>query len=335
MPLLANQGVRETQRRTMNKVRKIAFYTLSLGYFAVALGYAAYAALSGTGLYRIMADWQLSVYAFYSGVLIFALLFAALTAPGIALMSVLGRWLMPAEREAALAKRRSRQLSFLSEKPGSPSRPIIRVIAARPRLAAFAGLALLIGGVALGYAMAAKNREQMAFQDIDLSKNEQVSADYVRVTGIARTNLAIEFEITRRSGTTIETYVPITGRNWRRDQPLAYFVKVTQKDLWLETSEQKTAFPLEAPPSLVTLPTFVRHNDLPRRVAAAFLDANLSLADEPIVLDSELHPAATMLQDVAFIMSIVGLFLFAMGLLIDAALRQSAQRAQPTSRITT
>lgn len=300
----------------MAKIGKTAYLTLSLGYFAAALGYAVYGAFSGTGIYRVMRQWQLAVYDVYSGLLDFAIVFAALAALGVVLVAVLARGLIPAERSAALAHMAEPRAPIAADAGRS----------ALPRAAAALGFALLAGGIVLGYALAAKARQDIAFEDIDLSQGQAPTADFVRATGIARTDLAIEIKRNFRVGTTVEFYVPISGRDWHRGQPLAYFLRVTEKDFLLITFGQVTAFSPKARPSLVTLAAAPDRSALPSRVAAAFGDAHLSLAEAPVVLDLELHPYLALAREAAWLGSAAGLFLVAAGLLFDAALRQSSRR---------
>ena len=86
-----------------------------------------------------------------------------------------------------------------------------------------------VGGIATGYVATATSRQEPASQDVDLGKQQAPSADYVRVTGFAHTDLAIERKTKRFLETIVETYIPVTAAEWRRDQPVAYVLKVTEK----------------------------------------------------------------------------------------------------------
>jgi len=313
----------------MRKLGKIAYFTLSLGYFAAALGYAAYAAYSGTGPYRLMTEWQREVYGIYSGPLSFVILLAALTALGAALIGGLARILIPTERKTAMAARSAPRIARPHDRP-SPGAAVLRRVAAAPLAAAAIGLALLAGGVGTGYVSAARSRQEPPLQDVDLGEQQAPKGDFVRVKGFAHTDLAVERKTRRRLVTIAETYIPITGRDWRRDQPVAYVLKVTEQQYWLPIiSKARPPFSAGARPAVVVLAATTDRDGLPSRVAQAFGEDHLLLAENLVVLDLELHPYLQSAREAALIATVVGLFLLVFGLLFRAAFRHNRTEGAP------
>ena len=218
----------------MRTWRTIAYFALSLGYLIAAFGYAAY---SGTGPCRRMTDWQLALYDLYSRIGNFVILLIPLVALGIPFFALLARLLMTGERKTALAR------AVLTRVAASNARrpSLCRLIAGGPVIDMALAVALVAGGIAGGYALTARSHQGVSAQEFDIATLGRPGADYVRATGVAHSDIAVKTATSHRRGTTVETYVPLTARKWRRDQPIAYFLKATQKDLGWITTWQESA----------------------------------------------------------------------------------------------
>jgi hypothetical protein len=95
------------------------------------------------------------------------------------------------------------------------------------------------------------------------------------------------------------------------------------------TSTTAPTFSPHARPALVTLAAATVRDRLPSRVADAFTRDRPLLTESPVIFDLELHPYLKSAQEAAAIATIVGLFLFAFGLLSRARRHQYRAEAAP------
>lgn len=179
----------------MRTWRTIAYFALSLGYLIAAFGYTAY---SGTGPCRLMTDWQLALYDFYSRIGNFVILLIPLVALGIPFFALLARLLMTGERKTALAAR-----AVLTRVAASNARcpSLFRLIAGGPVIAMALAVALVAGGIAGGYALTARSHQGVSAQEFDIATLQRPGADYVRATGVAHSDIAVKSTTRHRRGT--------------------------------------------------------------------------------------------------------------------------------------
>jgi hypothetical protein len=243
----------------MNMNMKIRYY-LCLLYIAGCAAYAGYEAYSYTGLYRLAAEWQMETFGSYDERLTFLAPFMATVIPGIVTARLLG-WEINA-REA-------------------------RTELTSPGFLLAAGLTLLAVAAGAGWHGYGKITEKIAFDAFDLSKSAAPPSDHVVMTGIAHPEYQVEFG-TKRKGTASADhyYVPVTAANWRRGDPLVYFITTGTIDYTppeggksYELSGKTPPFPLTSKGVLVT-------GGLPGPVAEYYRKSNIALAPAPVLLDS-------------------------------------------------
>ena len=105
------------------------------------------------------------------------------------------------------------------------------------------------------------------------------------MTAIARTDMIMQFEERGR----LRFYVPLTAPNWKRSDPLVYFLQ-TNITAYVGPDGQVQSLDAKTPPFRMTQTGVLVRNDLPGPVAEAFRRHNLTLAAPHQVL--ELSPGA-------------------------------------------
>jgi len=155
-----------------------------------------------------------------------------------------------------------------------------------------AGVVLLALGAGLGWYVYSEATAEAAFEAFDLSKSTAPPSDHVVMTGIAHPEYQVDFGKTHRP----DHYVPITAADWRRGDPLVYFLKTQAVDYTpreggrsYEFSRQTPPFPLTWRGVLITGGV----GGLPGPVAEVYRRNNVALAPAPVLLDP--NPAQTFL----------------------------------------
>jgi len=177
------------------------------------------------------------------------------------------------------------------------------------------------GAALLGYH---KSIEEKALENVDLANNATPASTRVVMRAVARTEYVLKFETKIGAVPRVDTYVPLTPTNWRRSDPLVYFLK-TNATVYLPPGEFKPlAYGRETPPFLMTTqPATLVRNALPGPIAESYRKRGLALAEPPIVLDLGEHADA----DPYFVaMGIAGLIGIAC---LAAAAMGALQRRRP------
>lgn len=94
-----------------------------------------------------------------------------------------------------------------------------------PRVVLVLGLALIAVAVGAGWYGYGKASANVAFEAFNLSNSQVPQSTHVVMTGVAHTEYQVEFETKSGGSTSLDRYIPITAANWRRGDPLVYFVK--------------------------------------------------------------------------------------------------------------
>lgn len=247
-----------------------------LAYFALVVAYVGYAAYSYTGLYRLAAEWQMQAFGSYESKLTFFAPVLILMLPAALIERIFG--LGPKKRSTTATSTPSRASKSSSRLPA-----ILALIGVT-------ALALAGGSALLGHR---KSLEEKAFESADLANNATPSSTHVVMTAVARTEYVLKFETKIGAASRVDTYIPLTPTNWRRSDPLVYFLK-TNATVYLPPGEFKPlAYARETPPFLMTTqPATLVRNALPGPIAEGYRKRGLVLAEPPIVVDLDEHADA-------------------------------------------
>ena len=228
-------------------------------YIAGCCAYVGYEWYSYTGLYRLAAEWQMSTFGSYSTKLTLLLPLLVLLIPGAVLAKLLG--LEVNARSAAAVK-------------------------ASPRVVLAAGLMLVAVAAGAGWYGYLKGSANVAFDAFDLSYSTVPPSKHVVMTGVAHTEYQVAFETKSGGVTSLDRYIPITATNWRRGDPLVYFMKTNatvymppEGGKFFEFSQRTPPFPMTTQPGLLI------ENNLPGPVAEVYRKHNVAVAPVPILLD--------------------------------------------------
>jgi hypothetical protein len=230
--------------------------------FAAATAYAGYSWYTYSGLYRLIAEWQLETFGSFSLKLTLLGVILALIVP----VAILGRLLGGPN---------------LMNKPDG-----LAQTQSSPRLTALLGLLLLAAGAGAGWLGYQKSQETIAYESIDLAAGQLPSTQHVVLTGIARTEYLMQYETKSSGSSTIHTYFPLTSSSWRRGEPFVYFLKTNATAYLPEGGGRMFAFSRTTPPfKMTTQKALLVRNGLPGPVGESYRKNNIAMADPPIVLD--------------------------------------------------
>jgi hypothetical protein len=243
----------------MNMSTKNAVYWL---YMAGCCAYIGYEWYSYTGLFRLAAEWQMDTFGSYSVKLTLIGLAIALLIPAAVVAKLLG-------------------LELRGLEPKAPA------LSLSPGVVLLAGLALAAVAAGAGWLAYGKVTAEVAFDAFDLSKNKAPPSTHVVMSGIAHTEYQVEFETKRSGSTSVDRYFPITAADWRRGDPLVYFVKTNATAYMPPEGGTSFTFSRRTPPFPMTVqPSTLVENGLPGAVAEVYRKNNVALATAPVVLDS-------------------------------------------------
>jgi hypothetical protein len=229
---------------------------------AGCIAYAGYEWYSYTGLYRLAAEWQMNTFGSYDEKLTFVAPILVLLIPGAVAAKLLGL-----------------ELNGLD--------PKVPALNLSPGIVFAAGVTLAAVAVGAGWLAYGKMTAEVAFDPFDLSKSQAPPSTHVVMTGIAHTEYQIEFETKRSGSTTIDRYVPITAADWRRGDPLVYFMKTNATAYVPPEGGTSFEFSPRTPPfAMTSKPSTLVENGLPGPVAEVYRKNNVALAAAPVVLDS-------------------------------------------------
>jgi hypothetical protein len=228
-------------------------------YMAACCAYVGYEWYSYTGLYRLAAEWQMSTFGSYSIKLTFLLPVLVLVIPAAMVAKLLG--LEINARSAA-------------------------AVETSPRVVLVVGLVLVAVAIGTGWYGYGKASANFAFEAFDLSNGKKPASNHVVMSGVAHTEYQVEFQTKRGGSTSLDRYVPITASNWRRGDPLVYFMK-TNAGVYIPPQGGKSfEFSPRTPPfPMTTDPVVLIENNLPGPVAEVYRKHNVALAPVPVVLD--------------------------------------------------
>jgi hypothetical protein len=243
-----------------------------LAYFAAAVLYVGYAWYSYSGLYRLAAELQMQMFGAYSLKMTFLAPLVVLMIPGAVIERVFGLRRKPGARTAAAS----------SASAASSSPPIGMALVA---------VVLLVVATGAGWLGYQKSVETQQFESVDLSRDGKPTSTHVVMTGVARTEYILKFETTVGGTTTTDNYIPLTAANWRRGEPLVYFLKTNATVYFPSEGGKYSEYAQATPPfQMTTQPAALVRNALPGPIAAIYRKHNIAVAAAPTVLD--LNPGA-------------------------------------------
>jgi hypothetical protein len=229
-------------------------------YIVLLSVYALYEIYSYTGIYKWLAEWQLAQFHSYN-----------------VRFTLVGTILLPAI-----------PVCLTAEIFGIPYRTGWRANTASGGrstsyalwMAVIGVLALAVGAGAFAYQ---KSQEVVVTETVDLAlAKPPPQSDHVRMTAIAHTDMIVKLE--QRSGG-IKVYVPLTAPNWKRSDPITYFLQ-TNIDAYVGPGGQIFSLDPKTPPFRMTQVGVLVPDDLPGPVAESYRKRNLTLASSPMVLET-------------------------------------------------
>jgi hypothetical protein len=156
---------------------------------------------------------------------------------------------------------------------------------------ALVAVVLLVVATGAGWLGYQKSVETQQFESVDLSRDGKPTSTHVVMTGVARTEYILKFETTVGGTTTTDNYIPLTPANWRRGEPLVYFLKTNATVYFPSEGGKYSEYAQATPPfRMTTQPAALVRNALPGPIAAIYRKHNIAVAAAPIVLD--LNPGA-------------------------------------------
>lgn len=229
--------------------------------FAAAAAYIGYSWYAYSGLYRLIVEWQLETFGSFSLKMTLVGMMLVLIVP----IAVVGR---------------------LLGGPNLLKRPNLVQAQTSPRLMALLGLLLLVASAGVGWFAYQKSQETITYEPVDLTAGRLPSTQHVVLTGIARTEYLMQYETKRGGSSTTDTYFPLTSSNWRRGEPLVYFLKTNATVYIPEGGGRTFAFARTTPPfKMTTQQALLVRNGLPGPIGEAYRNNNIAIADSPILLD--------------------------------------------------
>lgn len=268
----------------------------------IVVGYVAYGWYAYAGIYRVFAEWQISVFGSYR-VLLTALL------PILVL-------LLPSLGIAVWLQRTSG--SPQATAPADPRRTL--------RVVATAGVGALIvaaGAGALGYSEASR---APTVATLDLRQTTALpAADHFIVTGMARPDLMVGLETETRGAKRNYSYVPLTAPDWRRGQPLTYFLKTNQNAYVPPGGGQAFRLAPNQPPFLMTTqPAAIEAHALPGPVREAYRTHNVPLTRKLHIFSQSTSEELHLYWAIAGVGALVGVICLLAAGLVALRLRRTA-----------
>jgi hypothetical protein len=244
--------------------------------------YGCYEWYTYSGVYRLIAEWQLDMLGKYD--------------PRLTALVTLVALMMPALGLGLLDPRVWRNIAAVrSGLPPRPS-PFVRAILSPPLFMLTVSVVMFAIAAGAGlygysYSQAAANA---AFEAFDLSSSKTPPSRHVVMTGVAHPAYQVDFGDNR----TVDHYVPVTATDWRPDDPLVYFVKTPVENYAPpESGESYYKFSRQTPPFPVTSRGMLVESGLPGAVAEFYRKNGVAIAPAPVLLNPSpgkqyLHAAA-------------------------------------------
>jgi hypothetical protein len=265
-----------------------------------------------SGLYRWAAEWEMAQWGSYEveGTLIgLFLVLVGLPAGALALLGKLsGRPAASAAVTAALG------------------RPAAGTRQASPRLFALIGVAAMAVAAGAGWLGYHKSQQPVTFELVNLADGRAPQSTHVQVTGVARTDLIVQFEQTINGDKTETTYLPLTAPDWKDGQPITYFLRPAVNAVagpnGYQMLDSNTA------PFMLTQKGVLFRNDLPGAVQAEYEKHGFALSSPIYVLDTKDDADIEIYWEVAGGAGITALVLLLSAALMPIAQRRAQARAQ-------
>lgn len=257
-------------------------------YIALAAALTLYFWSTYTGYYRWFAEWQLREFGSYD---------LRLTAvlPGLLVASPALVVLRRLQRRELVERAAAGTLDDLASQ-----RRMVRIMLAL-------GLVCVLVAAGAGTWAYLDSRSKPVSADLDLDAATDPAppaADQVRISGTAHTDLIVTFESRHSGRTRSTTYVPLTPRNWRRDQPIRYVLGTNISHYLPPGGGQLYPLnPYQPPFAMQTQAGALVAGGLPGPVREEYRRAGLVLA-EPLYL---LEPGSSSNETVLIIAGVAGL----------------------------
>ncbi len=268
----------------------------------IVVGYVAYGWYAYAGVYRVFAEWQISVFGGYRVLLTALLPVLVLLLPSL--------WIAVVQQRA-----RSMPQAAASADP----RRTLRVIA----MAGVVALVVAAGAGALGYSETSK---APTVATVDLRRTTTLpAADHFVVTGMVRTDLIVGLETETRGGKRTYSYVPLTAPDWQRGQPLTWFLK-TNQSAWLPPGGGRVfRLARNEPPFLITTqPAVIESRALPGPVREAYRNNNVPLAAQLHILSQSTSDELHLHWAIAGVAGLVGIICLLAAGIVALRLRRGA-----------
>jgi hypothetical protein len=285
------------------------FYLLFVLWLVGGGLYILYAWMTYSGLYRWVAEWEMAQWGSYEieGTVIG--LFVALIVPAAVLAFIakaFGRADAGVAFTAALGK------------------PAVGKRQASPRLFALLGLIGLAVAAGAGWLGYHKSQQPVTFEAVNLADSRAPQSTHVEMTGVARTDLIVQFEETINGNKSVTTYLPLTAPDWQEGQPITYFLRPAVNAIagpnGYQMLDSNTA------PFALTLKGVLFRNDLPGAVQAEYEKHGFALASPSYVLDTKDDADLEIYWEVAAGGGIAALVLLLSAALVPMAQRRAAKR---------
>jgi len=246
---------------------------LAYAYFGGTFFYGLYSWITFTGPYRWLAELELSQFGAYDVKITFLVLIFVLYILATILAMVMA-WLV--------TRLFGRPLMRLADLRPQPRKTLdLRV---QSRLYIGLGVVGLVIGSASGLIGYYKYERAMTFVPFDISNGGTPPSPYVELTAIAIPGMQIHSEETFLGTTTINSYIPLVPKGWKKGEPITYFLRphgnyYAGPNGGSDLSENGKPFHIKQTGLLF-------RDDLPGLVTLGFEKNGIKLGSPPIVLDT-------------------------------------------------
>ena len=288
------------------------FYLLFVVWLVGGGLYILYAWTTYSGLYRWAAEWEMAQWGSYEVEGTLVGLFFALIALPAGVLALLGKLLGRSDASAAFT--------------AAMGKPAVGTRQVSPRLLALIGVAAIAVAAGAGWLGYHKSQQPVIFEAVNLADGKAPQSDHVEMTGVARTDMIVQFEETINGDKTVSTYLPLTAPDWTGSQPITYFLRPAVNAVAGPNGYQM--LDANTAPFELTLKGVLFSNDLPGAVRTEYEKHGLTLASPAYVLDTKTDVDLEIYWEVAGGAGITALVLLLTAALMPIAQRRAQQRAQ-------
>jgi len=288
------------------------FYLLFVVWLVGGGLYILYAWTTYSGLYRWAAEWEMAQFGSYEveGTLV-GLFFALIGLPA-GVLALFGKLLGRSDASSAFT--------------AAMGKPAVGTRQASPRLFVLLGLVALLVAAGAGWLGYHKSQQPVTFEAVNLADGKAPQSNRVEMTGVARTDLIVQFEETINGNKTETTYLPLTAPDWKDGQPITYFLRPAVNAIagpnGYQMLDSNTA------PFALTMKGVLFRNDLPGAVQAEYEKHGFALSSPIYVLDTKDDADIEIYWEVAGGAGITALVLLLSAALMPIAQRRAQARAQ-------